>query len=211
VVIKDGQRAAANVVLKDVAMSHCKGAVSLYSDSDVRLDNVTLSDNDGGLIVLGSNGDGSLEVLSSHVSSNDGHGIVVDAGRGTFSVSLRATTVTRNGGDGIRLGRTQGFGGVALLDLGTLQERGWNDLHHNGRSLPGSVNLRIMDDVASDLFAVGNAWDPDTQGSDAVGEYYPYGSTAVNAADHQLLGTNYAFEGVKTDAVTLRLAERNAF
>jgi hypothetical protein len=209
VVIENGQRAAANVVLKDVAMSHCKGAVSLHSDSDVRLENVTLSDNDAGLTVRGSTGDGSLEVLASHISSNDGHGIVIDAGTGTFSVSLRNTTVTQNGGDGIRLGRTPGFGGVARLDLGTLQERGWNDLHDNGRSLPGSVNLRIMDDVASDLFAVGNAWDLNTQGSDSVGEYYPYGFSAVYAADHQLLGTNYAFEGTASDTITLRLAERS--
>jgi hypothetical protein len=207
--VAEHESAAADVLLKDVSMSHCVRAVTLPAESDLRLESVTLSDNSGALFIRGGKGGGSLEMLQSRVANNAQHAIEIDAGSGNFSVTLRNSTVTRNTGDGIRLGRTPGIGGVLRLDLGTLQESGFNVLRANGTDLVGSVNLRILDDVAGELFAVGNVWDGSTQGSDSGGGYYPNAAEATTYdADHRLHGTNYGFDGSKSDSVTLRLAER---
>lgn len=210
--VAEHEGAAATVALKDVAMSHCVRAITLTANSDVRLDNVNLSDNSGALFIRGGKGGGSLRVAQSRVANNAQHGIELDAGLGDFSVTLRGTTVTHNTGDGIRVGRTPSIGGVLRLDLGTFPENGFNVLRANGRDLVGSVNLRLLDDLASELFAVGNTWDGSTQGSDSGGGYYPNGADATTYdADRQLHGTNYAFEGASSGTVTLRLAERAPF
>jgi hypothetical protein len=200
---------AGKVVMNDVTMSHCRGAVALSSDSEVRLENVSLSDNAGAVFVRGGGGGGSLEIHNGRIASNELHGIEIDPGSGDYSFSMRDSSVMRNGGDGIRIGHNPGAGGALSLDLGTLDDPGANFLGGNGRSLAGSVNLRIMDGAEILLFAVGNFWDSSTQGSDSGGGYYPnHVDSLIYDADHELVGTNYAFEGANTASIVLRLAQQ---
>lgn len=199
----------AKVTLRDTSFSHCGYAIALQSGSQVRLDNVSISDGFMAIWLGDGDGDadGSLEVLGSRIANNQQHGLELDAGFGRLAFSMRSSTVTRNGGDGIRVGRSPAYGGVLSLDLGTLDRPGTNQLMGNGTSDETGVNLRIADDVASTLFAVGNVWDIG-QGSNGGGYSVSEVNATVYDADHQLTGRNYAFTGEQTGAVALRLAER---
>jgi hypothetical protein len=205
----DHYLASAKVTLSNTSFSHCGAAIALQSNSRVRLENVSISDSFTAIHMGDGIADGSLEIIDSRIANNRQHGIELDAGYGTFTFSMRGSTVTRNGADGIRVGRSPAAGGVLSLDLGTVDRAGTNLLLGNGTSSAGGVSLRIADDVATTLFAVGNVWALSTQGSDSGGGYWVNGLDAtVYDADHLLAGINYAFVGQQSQQVTLRLAER---
>jgi hypothetical protein len=201
------EQPAAKVSLRNSSFSHCGVAVALQSGSQVQLDGVSISDNSIGIRMSGGQGDGSLEVLDSRIANNALQGIELDAGTGTLRFSMRGCNVQHNGVDGIKVGRRPALGGQLSLDLGTLERPGTNLLGGNGSSDVTGVSLRIADDVATTLFAVGNVWDVG-QGSNGGGYEINDTNATVYDADHQLTGSNYAFVGEQSDAVTLRLAER---